>query len=75
MYDHRVKRLPVTDKTGRLVGIVSRTDVLSVFTRDDYEASRLLDAIRHVEAVVGVRDRISYPHEKQTGMTQLRPIR
>jgi osmotically-inducible protein OsmY len=33
-------------------------------------ASRLLDAIRHVEAVVGVRDRISYPHEEQTGTTR-----
>jgi CBS domain-containing protein len=35
MYDRRVKRLPVTDKNGRLVGIISRADVLSVFDRTD----------------------------------------
>ena len=35
MYDRRVKRLPVTDADGRLVGIVSRADVLAVFDRTD----------------------------------------
>jgi CBS domain-containing protein len=30
-----VKRLPVVDETGRLVGIVSRGDLLKVFTRPD----------------------------------------
>jgi CBS-domain-containing membrane protein len=35
MYDRRVKRLPVTDENRRLVGIVSRADVLSVFDRTD----------------------------------------
>ena len=40
MYDRRVKRLPVTDADGRLVGIISRADVLSVFDRTDA-------AIRH----------------------------
>jgi CBS-domain-containing membrane protein len=37
MYDRRVKRLPVTDADGHLVGIISRADVLSVFDRTDEE--------------------------------------
>ncbi len=37
MYVRRVKRLPVVDAAGRLVGIVSRADVLSVFDRLDVE--------------------------------------
>ncbi|GAA4039251.1 CBS domain-containing protein [Nonomuraea soli] len=32
---HGVKRLPVVDAEGRLVGIVSRHDLLKVFTRSD----------------------------------------
>jgi len=35
MYARRVKRLPVVDDDGRLVGIVSRADVLSVYSRPD----------------------------------------
>ena len=35
MYDRGVKRLPVTDENGHLVGIISRADVLSVFDRTD----------------------------------------
>jgi CBS domain-containing protein len=104
MYTRRVKRLPVVD-TGRLVGIVSRVDVLSVFTRPDDEirgevldkviggecqldpdafdvsvtsgivtisglaesrivASQLIDAVRYLEGVVDVRDRITCPPEE-----------
>jgi CBS-domain-containing membrane protein len=37
MYDRRVKRLPVTDASGHLVGIISRADVLSVFDRPEGE--------------------------------------
>jgi CBS domain-containing protein len=37
MRDRRVKRLPVTNTMGHLIGIVSRVDVLSVFTRPDAE--------------------------------------
>ncbi|GAA1072574.1 CBS domain-containing protein [Kitasatospora arboriphila] len=32
---HKVKRLPVVDEAGRLVGIVSRRDLLQVFLRND----------------------------------------
>jgi CBS domain-containing protein len=32
---HKVKRLPVVDEVGRLVGIVSRRDLLQVFLRHD----------------------------------------
>ncbi len=35
MRDHNVKRLPVIDADRRLVGIVTRTDVLSVYERPD----------------------------------------
>lgn len=105
MYDRRVKRLPVVDESGRLAGIVSRVDVLTVFDRPDGQirddvidrviagefsldpktfdvsvtsgivtvagqverhtiATHLSDAIRHVEGVIDVRDRISYPPEE-----------
>src|SRR5438034_1218009 len=37
MYDRKVKRLPVLDRGGRLVGIISRTDILAVFDRTDAE--------------------------------------
>jgi CBS-domain-containing membrane protein len=103
MSARRVRRLPVVDDWGHLIGIVSRVDVLSVFSREDSEirdevtdivtrkfaldphtveisvrsgivtvtgkveiqasTPYLLDDIRHVEAVVDVRDRLSYPHE------------
>ncbi len=100
MYDRRVKRLPVVDAAGRLLGIVSRADVLAVFSRPDEEirdeivhrvlpaaaisksadfevavrdgivtisgppqseqvAHALVDAARHVQGVVAVRDRFS----------------
>jgi CBS domain-containing protein len=37
MYDRRLKRLPVVDGAGRLVGIISRVDALAVFDRLDEE--------------------------------------
>jgi len=101
MHQYGVKRLPVVDADGQLAGIVSRLDVLSVFTRPDdqiradvmqviagqfalnpdtfgvtvasgvvtvtgqlgsrSDVLQLTDAIRHVEGVVGVRDRTRYP--------------
>ena len=37
MHRRKVKRLPVVDPAGRLVGIISRSDVLAVFDRTDAE--------------------------------------
>jgi CBS domain-containing protein len=37
MYDRAVERLPVVDEAGRLLGIVSQVDVLSIFSRPDEE--------------------------------------
>jgi len=100
MQERQVKRLPVVSGDGRLAGIVSRADVLSVYERPDAEilaeltkqilagefaldpdqfevtvtsgvvtlsgeverpetALELLARIRHVEGVVGTRNRLS----------------
>lgn len=40
MYDRRVERLPVVDGADRLAEIVSRTDVLTVYSRPDQEICR-----------------------------------
>jgi CBS-domain-containing membrane protein len=102
MYSLRVKRLPVTSADGTLIGIVARSDVLSVYSRADAEIQReithdlildrflcnpadftvtvkdgivtiegkpettavgrdIISAARHVQGVVVVRDRLSYP--------------
>ena len=102
MYSRRVKRLPVTSDDGTLIGIVTRADVLSVYSRPDADIQHeiiqdlilgrfrcdparftvtvtdgvvtiegapetgpagrdLIDAARHVEGVVAVRDRLRYP--------------
>jgi CBS-domain-containing membrane protein len=37
MYNRKIKRLPVIDEGGRLVGIVSRVDLLGVYDRPDAE--------------------------------------
>jgi len=102
MYTLQVKRLPVVDHRGGLVGIISRTDVLAVYDRPESEIRQeiidnlivqgflqdpdrftvgvqagvvtlegspdsvalghdLVRKIRHVQGVVAVRDRLSYP--------------
>jgi CBS domain-containing protein len=104
MYSRKIKRLPVVDDDGRLIGIVTRADVLSVYSRPDAEIHRdiiekvivgtvltdparftvtvkdgvvtvegkpenagvgrdMIEEIRHVEGIVAVRDRLSYPPE------------
>ncbi|MEU8524079.1 MULTISPECIES: CBS domain-containing protein [Streptomyces] len=44
MHRKGVKRLPVTDETGRLVGIISRSDLLRPFLRGD---TAIRDEIEH----------------------------
>jgi CBS-domain-containing membrane protein len=48
MHRGQVKRLPVVDADGHLVGIVSRADLLRVFLREDAEIAREIreDVIR-----------------------------
>jgi CBS domain-containing protein len=107
MYNKRVKRLPVISDDGTLIGIVSRSDVLTVYSKPDTEIQRevttdlipgtaasgpgaftvsvkdgivtiagtpqtikaghdIVDAVRHMEGVVAVRDRLSYPPDHQS---------
>jgi len=40
MHSLRLQRLPVMDSSGRLVGVVSRSDVLSVYRRPDEDIRR-----------------------------------
>lgn len=40
MSSRKLRRVPVVDRRGRLVGIVCRSDVLSVFTRPDEDIRR-----------------------------------
>jgi CBS domain-containing protein len=49
MYIRKVKRLPVVDATGHLVGIIGRSDLLAVFDRSDEDIrGEILDqVIRH----------------------------
>ena len=104
MYNRRVKRLPVVSGGGTLIGIVTRSDVLSVYSRPDSQIQDeitndlilgtflgdparftvtvkdgivtiegtpkttqvgldIIDAVRHMEGVVAVRDRLTYPVE------------
>ena len=45
-----IKRIPVVDETGRLIGVISRSDILRAFARPDSEIIRELsdDVIRRV---------------------------
>jgi CBS-domain-containing membrane protein len=53
MHDERVTRLPVVDDLGRLVGIVTRGDLLRVFQRTDAEIRQdvVQEVLRKVLAV------------------------
>jgi CBS domain-containing protein len=54
MNTHRIRRLPVVDQDGKLVGIVSRRDLLSVFLRPDadiiHDVGQVLDEIPVADA-------------------------
>jgi CBS-domain-containing membrane protein len=52
MYTRKVKRLPVIDANGHLVGIISRADVLSVFDRTDEEIREEIGALLRDEFLV-----------------------
>jgi CBS domain-containing protein len=58
MTAHRIRRLPVVDPDGMLIGIVTRRDLLSVFLRPDEEiasdAAELLGEVLHADTVTAV---------------------
>ena len=87
MYDRGVKRLPVTDESGRLVGIFSRADVLSVFDRTDAAISHEIasDVIRgeflkdpsaiHVTVMDGIVTLTGRPETYEIGRDIVRQVR
>lgn len=56
MNAHHIRRLPVVDEDGRLIGIVSRRDLLSVFLRPDSdiatEVRQIFDEILHADPAI-----------------------
>lgn len=71
MFRHRIHQLPVVHpETGRLVGIVSRSDLLAVYERPDEEIRRdiLYDVIEDEQAMDPERFTVGVDH----GMVTLR---
>ena len=64
-----VKRLPVVDEKGRAMGIVSRGDLLAVFTRSDEEIRR--DILEDVVARTLLLDPTPYTVTVQEGVVTL----
>src|SRR5487761_236427 len=49
MNGHSIRRLPVVDESGKLIGVVSRRDLLSVFVRPDEDiAAETREVISHI---------------------------
>jgi CBS-domain-containing membrane protein len=73
MVEHGIKRLPVVDSDGRLLGIVSRADVIKAFVRSDDDIAR--DVVETLERLpidpgtveVGVRDGMVTLHGEVDG--------
>ena len=63
MNGHNIRRLPVVDATGTLIGIVSRRDLLSVFLRSDEEiAAEVHDVIATILLDDGDRISVTVRH-------------
>lgn len=53
MHEHGVKRLPVVEADGRLVGIVSRQDLMKIFLRSDDQIRS--DVVEAIDRSMGLR--------------------
>jgi CBS domain-containing protein len=56
MYTRKVKRLPVVDTAGHLVGIISRADVLAVFDRTDAQIRREITKVMREELLIDPKE-------------------
>jgi len=57
MYTRKVKRLPVVDAAGHLVGILGRADVLSVFDRTDTQIrNEIMTDVLHAEFLIDPKE-------------------
>ena len=69
MRDRRIKRLPVVNDTGLLIGIISRADVLRIFARPDADIRR--EAEEEVIAETFLADSPSVAVTVQDGIVTL----
>ncbi|TNC20061.1 CBS domain-containing protein [Amycolatopsis alkalitolerans] len=67
---HAIRRLPVVDKRGRLVGIVSRRDLLTVFLRNDTEIAAEVN--QRILTSGMLADRTEHPADVLDGVAILR---
>jgi CBS domain-containing protein len=67
MHAAGVKRLPVVDEEGLLVGIVSRADLLKVFTRPDHAIRREIMGRDHRRRVHDGPEPLLHPRRRRRG--------